>query len=289
MTGSRADGVLMKTEASLLEIAKQVPCPALRTPSSQATYHVLAVAVCSNSINHLYVLASVVARCVFSVGGDGALHVLDDADATGYVKPVSMADGTSRRKGKGTRDCPSATGRGAGCHGGNNISKGEGTNDEKAPGKTGQEAERRNPGRRDMTVLDEKRSETKRSEKTGSGKRGSGTTCNATREAAVAVDPGRGSEAQEGKKGRDEGWSVLLRQVAFASGESDDENHDSDQGESGGHSQSPSRGRLRTINAEVSAPDDDASAMDQLSDSSTAADTSSKPRLGSVCRTKVLL
>lgn len=28
-------------------------------------------------------------RCVFSIGGDGALHVLDDADPKGYVKPKS--------------------------------------------------------------------------------------------------------------------------------------------------------------------------------------------------------
>eukprot|EP00903_Cladosiphon_okamuranus_P012920 g12063.t1 len=43
-------------------------------------------------VNWLSFAARKTDKCVFSVGGDGALHVLDDADATGYRKPKGTAD-----------------------------------------------------------------------------------------------------------------------------------------------------------------------------------------------------
>ena len=36
-------------------------------------------------------------RCIFSIGGDGALNVLDDADATGYIKPSTPSQTSTRR------------------------------------------------------------------------------------------------------------------------------------------------------------------------------------------------
>lgn len=43
-------------------------------------------------------------RCLFSIGGDGALNVLDDADATGYIKP-------STKRQNSTREPPSSSQR----------------------------------------------------------------------------------------------------------------------------------------------------------------------------------
>ncbi|CAM9375604.1 unnamed protein product, partial [Ectocarpus fasciculatus] len=45
--------------------------------------------------------------CVFSIGGDGALHVLDDADEKGYIKPPPPSAGRRRK-----RKIPSSAARG---------------------------------------------------------------------------------------------------------------------------------------------------------------------------------
>lgn len=200
---------------------------------------------------------------MFSIGGDGALHVLDDADATGYVKPVSISDG--RRK--VARNFPSATGRGTSGRDGNDVSKVESESDDKAGGKAGQEEGKRKRARRGVPVPNEKRPE----------KKGSVETCTADLGAPVVVDLGRGAEAEGEKKNRDEGWSVLLRQVAFASGDSDDEGPDSGQGKPDRNSQPQSQGALETTS--VSAPDDHDSAVGDPSDSSAMVGSSSKPRL----------
>lgn len=51
-------------------------------------------------------------RCVFSIGGDGTLNVLDDADAKGYIHP-SAREGGARRPSPHHSICPLATGGGA--------------------------------------------------------------------------------------------------------------------------------------------------------------------------------
>ena len=55
-------------------------------------------------------------RCIFSVGGDGALHVLDDADAIGYVKPSATRHHTLKKS-----FLPQTTTRPAGWDGGDPI------------------------------------------------------------------------------------------------------------------------------------------------------------------------
>ncbi|CAM9150457.1 unnamed protein product, partial [Hapterophycus canaliculatus] len=209
-------------------------------------------------------------KCVFSVGGDGALHVLDDADATGYVKPVSTTDGRRNT----SRNFPSATGRSAGSRGGTNTQEGESRNDDKAGRKTGQEEEARNVVGRATSAPDGK----------GSEKIWPVTIHPAGREAAVVVDLGRGSEAEGGRKSRDEGWSVLLRQVVFASDDSDDEGHDSAEGKLDGNSHLQYRGTEEISNEEVSASDDQTSAMDHPSDSSAPTNSSTKPRFARAVR-----
>ncbi|CAM9206262.1 unnamed protein product [Scytosiphon promiscuus] len=216
----------------------------------------------NGAVNWLAFASRKTDKCVFSVGGDGALHVLDDADAIGYVKPVSMADG--RRK--GTRNFSS--------HMSDGVGKGGSGKDDKADKKPCREGERRSSVGRGVPVPDGHGSQT----------RGSATTDAAAEETAAVVDHGRGFEAEGGKRNRDKGWSVLLRQIAFASGDSDDDGQDIGQGKSGGSLQPQSRGRWETGNGEPLGSDDHTSAMDDGSDSTAAVGSPSKPGFARAAR-----
>lgn len=157
-------------------------------------------------------------RCVFSVGGDGALHVLDDADAKGYVKPHPTAD--ARRK--VARKSSSHTWRwGAGGAGKNNRDNGHraGHSDDDNDGGGEQDGW---PGERRRATQRERSRSRIRPEGGGHDAATTVPSGEAGAVAQVAVDcpTTPGQEAGVGKSG-DGGRSVLLRQVVLSAHDGD--------------------------------------------------------------------
>lgn len=196
-------------------------------------------------------------RCIFSIGGDGALHVLDDADATGYIKPS-----TKRQKSLRKRSSQRSTG-GEGWRGDSQLpqrparttSAGWGLDAPPASsqrpsrgtgwGLGGEAAHSRPCSRASSTALSTGEPRAKRF--SGTCGRGESSNQVSTCEAYVRRGEGRQTtskspdrarhgdvhhgvvdDSQAGlstARGRGEGggWSVLLRQVIFSSGNSDGE------------------------------------------------------------------
>lgn len=187
-------------------------------------------------------------RCVFSVGGDGELHVLDDADANGYIKPRPTADG--RRKNP-TKKSSSTTGRrlsGEAEDSNQNDKAGNSDNDEPAGEQGGRGRERRSMRRRSPSVHEGRELEDRASNTAGradSGGAGAG--------ARAASERSRAARAAlaGGKKNADGGRSVLLRQVAFAY-DSDDNDDGKGEGESTVEGTSDSDSRTDERGSDVS-------------------------------------
>lgn len=166
------------------------------------------------------------------MGADGAFHVLDDADAKGYIKPRPTADGrrkTSHRK-PFSRAEPGAT-RGQTQDSNNQNDKAGHSDDDVAAAGGGHRGRghesSRSTTRRTQLVHEARRSEGRESNAAGrvsSG--GAGAGAGAALEISLAS---RGSAALGGKKNTDGGRSVLLRRVAFAY-DSDDNDTDNDNG-----------------------------------------------------------
>ena len=159
-------------------------------------------------------------RCVFSIGGDGALHVLDDADAKGYVKPPAPSD--ARRKAR--RMTSSNSGRGVSAGADNNRSDDIGvvrSDDDVAGDQGGRRGQRRTPLQHERTKLKDGILRSDRGVHPGEVEV---PRAGEAAEGLVPTDGGVSGVKQRGDGGR----SVLLRQVVLSSGDDHENAADND-------------------------------------------------------------
>eukprot|EP00904_Undaria_pinnatifida_P002793 jgi/Undpi1/12514/HiC_scaffold_6.g02183.m1 len=198
-------------------------------------------------------------KCIFSVGGDGALHVLDDADAIGYVKPSATRHHTLKKS-----FLPQTTTRPAGWGGGDPIRPCSRASSAIAPSTA---AERRRTsasirgcesnkpgaipdkantrytgGRRAVTDAGCGASDEEENARKGDGRRGVNEP---TRHQAKHHDDGRYEDVEQAELSRANGGaggggggdgggrSVLLRQIVFASSSNSDVDEEGNQSAQG--------------------------------------------------------
>lgn len=160
---------------------------------------------------------------MFSIGGDGALHVLDDADANGYIKPPPTSGARRKPRTKASSDNPDRGANGGGAQNNHNHEEigAVCSNDDDSAAKQGGRRSWRCPVAQEERVRPG-------DEKYGAGgamPTGEGGEVGKGAGAGEAVDssiPADGLPAGAKKKG-DGGRSVLLRQVVLSS---NDDDHD---------------------------------------------------------------
>lgn len=162
-------------------------------------------------------------RCVFSIGGDGALHVLDDADAHGYIKPPPISSARRKKRKKVLSNNPGRGASGGRAHN-NHYHQKIGAVCSEDDDSAGKQGGRWDQGRT-AAQHERVRPDAGKIEAGGAMPQGAETGVRKGGGAGEAVDgsnPADGLPAGVRKRG-DGGRSVLLRQVVLSSNDDDDD------------------------------------------------------------------